>query len=165
MKNRLQIELRPGSALLLAAGILFLPIHWLISVIISASLHEVGHLWMLTLRRVPIHAVVIGSTGARIRTGPLSNSDQFLCSLAGPAAGLLASWLFRGFPVARFCCLVHSLFNLLPFTGFDGGRVLESACAMAFGETGAHKICFVLRLLFFFGSALFLLTFFSKMLN
>lgn len=165
LKKRVSVEFRPGSFLLLAAGILLLPIQWLISLIVSGFVHEMGHLIMLVLCKVPIHAIVIGTSGAKIQTGPLSDLEQLLCSLAGPLAGLLAMWLLRPIPIAQFCCLIHSLFNLLPISGFDGGRALDALCSIIFGQTAGRTVCSVLRLLCFIAAALLLLTFCSKVVN
>lgn len=132
--KKLPIDITPGAYIYAAAALLILPIPWFAAVTSAALLHELGHILALELCKVKITKFTVGLFGARISTVFQTPLEELVCAASGPAAGLLAAWLFGAFPRFAFCCFVHSLFNFLPVYPFDGGRVLRCAVLMLVGD-------------------------------
>ncbi len=116
-------------------------------------LHEIGHLVVARLLRVPVSSILLwplgGFTAVQLPAGRFG--AEFAIALAGPAVNLLIAmglsamgigggslrspgdrwgfwstlWLFN---------LLLGVFNLLPVFPLDGGRIMRSLLAMGFGE-------------------------------
>ncbi len=138
LTSRLQVS--PAVYLYLALVLLTVPIKWACAFVLSAVLHELGHLGIIRLLRIPVQCVSVAPTGAVIATGPMSSAEECICALAGPAAGLAAACLFRGFPELVICALIHSMINLLPLYPLDGGRVLYSLLCCVCPADTAQRI-------------------------
>lgn len=122
MNNGIQIQF--SLYLGLSVGLLILPIPWLLAWLAAAFVHEIGHVVVLKLLQVPIYRITVNINGAYMETGYLSPCDECLCALAGPLAGLLCLIFSQPFPLVAFCGFVQSIYNLLPYPSYDGGRVL-----------------------------------------
>lgn len=129
--------------------------YWLVasSVALIDSLaglaHELGHaVAAIAKGRRVYHITLYGlAAAARRSSGPVCPRDQFAIALAGPvshlvvAAALLCAWNFlpieneplrvaAGFPaVSNFAA---GLFNLIPISPLDGGRVARALIAGIF---------------------------------
>jgi len=146
-----KIRVGPETALLLAASLLVLTPGEALAVLLAAALHEAGHLAAVALCGGKVDSVRAGAGGLEITYGGGSRSylSDALCAAAGPGAGILAAaaasaaekWLAA--PGAGFfagASLALSLFNLLPASVLDGGKILYAAAAPAFGPQNAEKI-------------------------
>ena len=116
----------PGFFIKLATAILLLPAHWVCAWFFAAAFHELCHYVALRFCGVQILAMRIGFSGAIIETEPMHPKNELISSLAGPFGGLLLLLLLRVSPRIAICALLLSLFNLLPFYPFDGGRAFFS---------------------------------------
>ena len=119
-------KVSPGGFFLLALLLLCLPLPWAGAVITAAAFHELCHgavLWLLDVR---IRGFSLGCRGAKLHLPVLSPGTQILSAAAGPAGSLLLALLIRRIPRIGFCALVQGLFNLLPLSPLDGGRILRS---------------------------------------
>ena len=105
--------------------ILLFPLSWIIAIVVAAFIHEMGHYIAVRCCGRKISKFKIGLTGALLETGDLSAGQEFLCTLAGPLAGLLPMLVMQWVPRVAFCALIQSLFNLLPIYPLDGGRCLR----------------------------------------
>lgn len=137
MKPDIRIE--SSACLLGAAAVLLIPLRWLVAAVAAALVHECGHLLMLWLLDVPVTGVCVAFGGASIETAPMSNREELLSAMAGPAAGLLLLPLARWIPCTAICAAVQSLYNLLPMGQRDGGRVLR--CILQRLTPRASGIC------------------------
>lgn len=111
----------------------------LVLCVITALIHEMGHLLAVLLCGGRVHSAELNAAGAVIRTAPgyLSYGREIACILAGPAASLLAALLFAllgdkisfGLDFAQDgatgLCLLQGVFNMFPARGLDGGRALR----------------------------------------
>ena len=92
--------------------------------LLSAALHEGGHLLALRLMRLPVREIRIGLTGTVIRAELPDRSSALLCLLAGPAVNLLLALLFRrSAPALCLCSTFLFLYNMLPVCPLDGGGI------------------------------------------
>ena len=155
--ERLRKGLSPGLLIWLAAAVLMLPLRWLLAWAGAVCVHELGHLAMLKLLKLPVYAMDADASGARITTEFRNRSQEVLCALAGPAAGCLTVLAAPVFPRLAVCALLQSVYNLLPVYPLDGGRAmrclagekaakaLEALCLTALAAVGIYG-SFVLRL-------------------
>jgi Zn-dependent protease len=117
---------------------------WIAVVFASVLIHELGHavVGKLLGGQPEIHLQMLGGvTFPRLRKRPRP-LQQFVLSLAGPAAGMFLgglAWLVtRAMPpepgsptwlamdMVRFCSFVWAGFNLLPILPLDGGQMMEA---------------------------------------
>lgn len=101
----------------------------LLSVLLCAAVHELGHLAVLRLCGCRVREFRVGILGAVIEadTSRLSYGRELLAVLAGPFANLLcaAAMLRTGEVVIAGANIVLCGFNLLPLPLLDGGRALR----------------------------------------
>lgn len=134
---------------------IFLLMLWLegleafIVIMLSAAVHELGHLFMIKrlgyrIRRfdlMPMGAVIVVPEG-------IPDNDEFKIALSGPFSSLIMLFLsavcFCVFynAVALLAVLINlvlSLFNLLPIKKLDGGKALW--CYLSDKQKNAERIC------------------------
>lgn len=107
-------------------------------VLLGIVCHELGHLVMLKLCRVPVSAIRFRAWGVVLVTEETSYFKELLCALAGPAASLLlGAALLNTFPHCAVISFLLAAVNLLPLYPLDGGRSLRCLLLMALPpETG-----------------------------
>lgn len=115
-----------GVYLIAAAGVLLLPLNWLLSATAAAFIHECGHIAALKLSGVRIFEISIGAFGAKITTAPMKPIQELICAAAGPLCSLLLVLFSETAPVLAMFGLFHGIFNLLPIFPMDGGRILKA---------------------------------------
>ena len=125
----------------------------------AAFLHECGHLIAARLLRVPTRGLRPDALGVRLDVGGafLSYGEEWLLCAAGPMTSLLCAaaaaplWQYaNACQVFSVASLVLGLLNLLPISDFDGGRMLRSFCAYAFGPAVARRTLSLTSALFWF---------------
>lgn len=146
------------------------PLGYALFLLAATALHEAGHLFAFLLcgERLPTFTgrqfgLLLTPTG-----GALSYKKELIIAAAGPAFNLLACLALipamrAGRAVeANFCFLALNLltaaFNLLPITGFDGGRVLSAGLHLCLSPVAAGRIAggvSVFFAVFFYFFALF----------
>lgn len=146
--------------------LLLLPLEWIISCLIAALIHELGHYCAVLLMGGSVHGIKVGAVGTIMDASGLTPKREMVCLLAGPLAGLLTIITIRAYPAVALCGLIQSLYNLLPVYPLDGGRLMKNYILMHGGTDRLfHKVeHFVLVLLFLlsvfvrirFGISLFL---------
>lgn len=130
---RIRFEVTSAACLMGAAALLMLPFRWFGSIVLAASVHELGHLMALRCFSVRECDLKIGGCGAKITTGCLLPWQEILCTLAGPVASF-SLILIERFPELGLIGLVQGLFNLLPVYPLDGGRALRTWLYICFPE-------------------------------
>jgi len=142
--RRLRIE---GGFVLLLALLVYLDKGGFLWVVWTAALlHEGGHWTAIKLAGGRIERVTRSAGGVSMvqaNRPRLSYRGELWSVLAGPLASLCAAltlaWLGQA-PALCGMCLCHGLFNLLPVSGLDGGRVLELALASRGRHATAERI-------------------------
>lgn len=125
--KRPDLSVSAGAYFAAAAGILLLPLNWLISAAMAVAVHELGHLLALKCCRVDIFGITVGAFGAKISAGAMTPMQELLCAAAGPLCSLALLLSADAAPVLALIGLVQGLFNLMPFYPMDGGRVISAA--------------------------------------
>lgn len=88
--------------------------------------HELGHLAAMRVFGIKLHALRFYGAGIKITSDSmdaLSKPASALIYLAGPLTNLLLASLFHG--DIRALNLSLAVFNLLPISYFDGGKLLS----------------------------------------
>ncbi len=143
-----------------------LSIIWIVFLILSNTpfvfpllcaviLHEIGHLLYAKILKIKIKSFELSLFGGRIKTQKEpSYIDELMFALGGPLAGFIGfaftykialnnlttpfcqNFLFP-FSILSLCL---SVFNLIPLTSLDGGRILKCALCLLFSLDTAEKI-------------------------
>ena len=119
-------------------------------VLLSAALHECGHLLALRLFGGRQLRLRLGLPGAEIRYDGkrLSYGKEALCALAGPCASLLCGALLSllghrlgqtALYIPAGAAVLQGFFNLLPLRCLDGGRALYMCLCARRGIAQAEK--------------------------
>ena len=137
---------------------------YMLIVIFSILMHELGHIFAMVLYGKKINAVEISGLGVTIETseGLTSYTGEIFVSCFGPIVNsilaIISYILIRlnintEYSVFLFCCnALYAVINILPAKGLDGGRILENLLLKYFSFDRAEKIlseislCFVVLL-------------------
>lgn len=155
----MKIRITPGAVLMLAALAVdrsaLLP-----ATLLAATLHEAGHLTAARILGIRLRLLELDLFGAKLHpagTIPSYRAEGVLAA-AGPMASLLL-WV-AALPLQgsfgdclRLATLSFALFNLMPISGFDGGRMLGALSAALWGAPASARILEIssyLSLLFLF---------------
>ncbi|MBQ8403596.1 MAG: hypothetical protein IJX55_04120 [Clostridia bacterium] len=133
------------------AGLFLLFFSWeltaRVAVVCSVLVHELAHLAAVKLCGGKTERVRITAFGISLGfSAPKTYGEEAFVAAAGP----LASFAFAA--LGHFCggafggeVLSFSLFlgliNLLPFEGFDGGRIIGASVSSLFGERAGARVC------------------------
>lgn len=142
-----EIRLSPGFFAVLALWFLSGAGNVMPYVLGAAACHELGHLAVLALFRVPVSAIWLAPMGAVI-VAPgqeqLSYGRDLAATLAGAGTNLLTglaaarlgdAYLFAG------ANILLAAYNLLPLEGLDGGRALRLLLSWLWEPITAQRIC------------------------
>ena len=125
-----------------------------IPLLLSALLHELGHFTVIKIRDAKIHSLDISAGGLNItyQTAKLSYKEEILCTAAGPAASLVTSLVFS-YLGEKFCIdyfyLISGasaalfLFNCIPISILDGGKIIFLFLTSRYGPFKAEKIILI----------------------
>ena len=143
-----RVEVSPGF-LLLAAWLNYVDNQGMLwGIMISCVLHELGHLAVLSLLRVPIKRIRITAIGAEICVGrEMSYRGELLTVLMGPAVNFALAALLSRVPGGSMLAgmnLTLGCFNLFPVGRLDGGRALRCLLGLTVGAQLGERLmqCF-----------------------
>ena len=151
-----RVRISPTAVLLVAVFALMAPTVCLAAVLLAAVCHEMGHYIALRLCGGRLEGLSVSAFGAQMRIrdrNRLSYGREALCVLAGPLVNVTLSWLMsmggkwrEEFYLFAGAQLVLGVFNLLPLTALDGGRLLWIGIAWVTDPFLADKVCRVVTL-------------------
>ena len=164
----LKLRVTPTALLLLLLSARHDPLHT-VALLAAVAWHEAGHLFAARRLGVRVTLLELDVFGAKIHTPALpSYRAEALLAGAGPLASLAMGCLFLPARLPFFSALStlsfsFALLNLLPVSGFDGGRLFSAVFSTRFGPYRAAALgdlLSYLSLLFLFSlSACLLLRF------
>lgn len=98
---------------------------------VCCALHELGHITAMKLLGINIRSLTLYSGGVRLRSDPLAlhgTLSELAVLAAGPLVNLLlgAAGCFFGNRLFAGINISLLLFNLLPLSSLDGGRILAA---------------------------------------
>ncbi len=128
-----------GFCILLALGVLLLPLQWLLAAGAAAVFHELCHYCAIVLLSREGGSVGFYSFGARLPLPTMSRGRELLCALAGPFGGLILLLFAKYIPRIALCGAFQSIFNLLPVYPMDGGRALQCFLQLCLPPPKAEK--------------------------
>ena len=103
----------------------------------AAVLHELGHILVLRVLRIPICGLSLGGSGAALRADLTGAAREAWAIFAGPGTNLLLLFCCRRlFPGFALCNLALAVYNLLPVLPLDGGRLCAMLLPRLFGAAG-----------------------------
>ena len=125
-----------GQALIFwALCLLTLPLCWVLAVVMAVWLHEMCHLLVLWILKIPVSDFHVSFSGVKIKTGPMTEGQELAVAAAGPIGSLGLLLLIRWFPELALAGAVQGLYNLIPIYPFDGGRILRCILSCLFPKS------------------------------
>ena len=131
---------RPLFCFGLCIAVIAFPIRIVLAWIVAAFIHELGHLVALKVLHIPVGKITLDLNGAMIESGYMSAISELVCALAGPIAGMLCLLGSTIVPYVALFGFLQSIYNLLPFPDYDGGRALNAVLHMLMPVNWAEKI-------------------------
>ena len=155
-KHLPDFTLSAGALLLLSALIFFDRDGLLIALVPGVIAHETGHALAVALLGGQVRLLAVSASGLRMDySGAVDGRGEAAACLAGPAMGLLyalaASRTGTALGSDYLLCsaglsLVLSLYNLLPASSLDGGRIMELALEQKLGGDTGRAAMFALSI-------------------
>lgn len=109
--------------------------------LVSAILHELGHLLVLLFLRIPVTKIRVRCSGAVICTCFPGYWKEMVCAAGGPIVSLLAAiFIGKQYSDLRIISLLLGIINLLPLYPLDGGRILRCGLLLCFSEERSNRI-------------------------
>ncbi len=124
----LKVYLSPWGLLLWTLLFFFMESNVFISLVSAVCVHEFGHVVALNAMGSKVDMISISLSGFQIDySKSLSAYEEIISAISGPMFGILWFILARhlGLELTAWLSLALSIFNLLPISILDGGRVLN----------------------------------------
>ena len=135
--------------IIMALLLMFLPLDWIFAVVFAGLFHELCHVFAVYAMNGRILKMEIRPMGCVLETGKLDNRKQFISILAGPMGSFALLFLSRSVPKVAVCGLAQGIYNLIPVSSLDGGRLL-GLILQRFCPSYAEMIRFVVTVAIFF---------------
>ena len=119
------LEIRADFFIYVALLIVIMPLKLVLAWLVAAGLHELFHYIPLRIFRAHVLRLTLGYNGAVMHTEGMLPWQELICTLSGPAAGVILLLLSGWFPLLAACGLIQSIYNMLPFYPLDGGRAIR----------------------------------------
>ena len=145
--KRTSLEVQPVFWLFAVLAVVVIPIKWVAAWAVSVAFHELGHYITLRLLDIPVISVSIECSGARMYTAAITATQEILVAAMGPAFSLILVLSYRLIPHIACCAFVLLFFNLLPFSAFDGNRILVNCLHKMMPSNQASVVLWSLRCL------------------
>ena len=118
-------EIDAPSCILLALGLLVLPLPLLFAAVTAAGFHEICHFLAAKMLKIPVFRIRFTAMGCIMELGPMGRKQELICAAAGPLGSLLLFAFYPVIPLTGLCAGIQGLYNLLPVYPLDGGRILR----------------------------------------
>ncbi|MBE6707031.1 MAG: hypothetical protein E7577_05255 [Ruminococcaceae bacterium] len=122
--------------------------HFFLPVICSIALHELGHILMAKICKIQFRELKLGIFGAALspQNYLYSYKKEILLCLGGPLANFLSAFAVsvffdtQPFEYFKMCSFALGLLNLLPVSGFDGGRIFSALLSILFSPRTVQTV-------------------------
>lgn len=131
---KIRFSITPAMLILFCCMLATTPLPTLGASLLAALLHELGHVAAATALGIDLREVRLDVLGARLQTAGRLHSyaaEVVLCA-AGPAVNFILFFLLLPFlertaflSSLGLASLSLGVFNLVPISGFDGGRIFS----------------------------------------
>ena len=134
----------------------------------ACFVHELGHIAAAYLLGGRIRQLSYSAAGFKMQSGgSLSYAREIVVFASGPLCGLIASYIAAklGFTAFSGISFLLSVFNLLPLSLLDGGRILQNILLMKLDYITAErtaKIVDICVLTVFFAFSVYMLVYFGN---
>lgn len=153
---KIKLSVTPAMLILFCCMLATTPLSMLAASLPAALLHELGHVAAAAALGIDLRSIRLDVLGARLNTSGRLHSyaaEVALCA-AGPAVNFLCFALLLPFferadylSALGLTSLSLGIFNLLPISGFDGGRILYGLLHRLLPPTLAERLCAACSLL------------------
>lgn len=141
-----------GGFLLMAAWINYCDTQLLLPMAVCAAVfHELGHWMAVRMVGGRIALLRLSAVGAQMcMENALSYGQEILCALTGPLFNfvMVCFSVWAGHDIFAGMNLALGVFNLLPISALDGGRVLNCATTAVFGTEVSGCVCKIVDVIF-----------------
>lgn len=128
------------------------------SVSVAVALHELGHIFLAKLCKISMREMRLGIFGASLQPQEslMSYKEEIFICLGGPLMNFLSViptvFLLDGHIPQAFVMtsVALGIINLLPISGFDGGRMFSALAHSLFSCRTAERISSVLSFVIIF---------------
>ena len=123
--KELAIYIKPNTDIFTVFLLFLIPLKWLLAWLLAICAHEFSHWIAVRICGGKILSLNISVGGAKMDCASLSKGMQLAAILSGPIGGLIPVLFCRWIPRTALCCIVLSIYTLLPLRPLDGGNTLE----------------------------------------
>jgi Zn-dependent protease len=155
--RRFKIHIDGGVWIFGAFLLLLLPLPWVIAMLLAATFHELGHAAAAKWLRIPVKGIHASPGGVQMFLPGTTARQECICALGGPIFGMILVLLFPVIPKIGFCALIHTVYNLIPFSNSDGYRIMKCCLKAILGEVRTERILLMIRIVLILLGSLFLL--------
>jgi len=146
--RELRVYIQPTFYLWISVILIIISLRWSVAWLLASFVHEIGHYLAIIALRRNVYGIHLRAASVVFETDIDNYVTDFVCAAAGPFAGLLLVALSPWFPRIAICAAVQSMYNLLPFPNFDGGRMLRSVLSAFLHEKTAARVCHIVAVCF-----------------
>lgn len=146
MKNKIHISF---LCIFLLIAILYFAPQRFPALILTVTIHELGHLCAAKLCKIKLRKLKLGILGAAIipHNSLFSYKKELILSLGGPAVNIICALLTSPFANSSYFLSSFYLYsvslailNLFPIKSFDGGRILYALLTSKLSPKTSEKI-------------------------
>lgn len=124
LNNSCKITVQKNVYIYAVFMILLMPLRWLFAWMLAVILHEMFHYLFVWILGGKVYEIILGINGIKMSASELEDSSRLIAIIAGPIGGMIPICFAKFFPELAICCLILSVYNLLPLPFLDGGHVL-----------------------------------------
>ena len=140
------MKIKPTFWIFIALLIIADEVHFLLCALPAIFIHETGHLLVIFFSKVKIKGLTLSGVGAEITVdGMVPYWTEIAINISGPIFSIIAAYVFSLLNLYTLSgiSMVLGVFNMLPVSILDGGKVLNSLLKIVLDPDIADKISFM----------------------
>ena len=132
--------------------------HYFLPVVLVVALHESGHVLMARVCKIRLRELKLGIFGAALspQSCLYSYKKEILLCLGGPLMNFLSVLVVTAFfdtpnfEYFKECSIALGALNLLPISGFDGGRIFTALLSMRLSPRTVEAVSKIISFILIF---------------